>query len=112
MKIGKRKVGDVTILDLNGKILFGYGIAELREAIDDVVKENETQLLLNFDKVPYLDSAGLGEIVRSYTTIKKAGGMAKILNLTTRVRDLLFVTKLITVFDTYEDENEAVNSFK
>ena len=112
MKIGKRKVGDVTILDLNGKLLFGVGIAELREAINNAVNEKDTKLLLNFEKVPYLDSAGLGEVVRSYTALKKAGGEAKILNLTKRVRELLFVTKLVTVFETYEDENEAVNSFK
>lgn len=111
MKIEKRKNGDVTIFDLKGKILIGEGIDELREAINDSIKANEKKLLLNFDQVPYLDSTGLGEVVRSYTTLKKEGGMVKIINLTQKVRDLLSVTKLITVFETFEDENKAVNSF-
>jgi anti-sigma B factor antagonist len=111
MKIEKRKKGDVTILDLKGKILIGEGIDELRESINNAIKADEKKLLLNFDQVPYLDSTGLGEVVRSYTSLKKEGGMVKIINLTQKVKDLLSVTKLITVFDTFEDEDEAVNSF-
>ena len=97
--------------DLKGKILIGDGIDELREAINDSIKANEKKLILNFDQVPYLDSTGLGEVVRSYTTLKKEGGMVKIINLTQKVHDLLSVTKLITVFETFEDEDKAVNSF-
>ena len=111
MKIEKRKNGDVMIFDLKGKILIGDGIDELREAINDSIKANEKKLILNFDQVPYLDSTGLGEVVRSYTTLKKEGGMVKIINLTQKVHDLLSVTKLITVFETFEDEDKAVNSF-
>ena len=111
MKIEKRKKGDVLILDLKGKILIGEGIDELREAINTAVNEKETKLLLNFKNVPYLDSTGLGEVVRSYTSVKKGGGVVKIVNLTNKVRDLLSVTKLITVFDTFEDEEKAVASF-
>ena len=111
MKIEKRKNRDVTIFDLKGKILIGEGIDELREAINDSITANEKKLILNFDQVPYLDSTGLGEVVRSYTTLKKEGGMVKIINLTQKVRDLLSVTKLITVFETFEDEDKAVNSF-
>jgi anti-sigma B factor antagonist len=111
MKIGKREKGDVTILDLKGKILMGNGIEELRDAINTAVKEENTKLLLNFADVPYLDSTGLGEVVRSYTTVKNAGGMVKILNLTQKVQDLLSVTKLITVFETFEDEEKAIGSF-
>lgn len=111
MKIGKREKGNVTILDLKGKILMGNGIEELREAINTAVKEENTKLLLNFADVPYLDSTGLGEVVRSYTTVKNAGGMVKILNLTQKVQDLLSVTKLITVFETFEDEDKAIGSF-
>lgn len=111
MKIGKRKNGDVMIFDLKGKILIGDGIDELREAINDSIKANEKKLILNFNQVPYLDSTGLGEVVRSYTTLKKEGGMVKIINLTQKVHDLLSVTKLITVFETFEDEDKAVNSF-
>lgn len=111
MKIEKRKKGDVTILDLKGKILIGDGIDELREAINGSIKEKETKLLLNFKDVPYLDSTGLGEVVRSYTSVKKEGGVVKIVNLTQKVRDLLSVTKLITVFETFEDEDKAAASF-
>jgi len=112
MKIEKRKKGNVTIFDLKGKILFGDGIDELRQSINAALKDNEKQLVLNFAEVPYLDSTGLGEVVRSYTTLKKEGGTVKIANLTNKVKDLMMVTKLITVFETFNDENEAVNSFK
>jgi len=111
MKIEKRKKGDVLILDLKGKILIGDGIDELREAINNAIKEKESKLLLNFAEVPYLDSTGVGEVVRSYTSLKKEGGSVKIINLTTKVRDLLSVTKLLTVFDTFEDEEKAISSF-
>jgi anti-sigma B factor antagonist len=112
MKIEKRKKGNVTIFDLKGKILSGEGIDELRQSIDATINANEKQLVLNFAEVPYLDSTGLGEVVRSYTTLKKAGGTIKIANLTNKVQDLLSVTKLITVFETFQNEDEAVKSFK
>ena len=111
MKIEKRKKGDVVILDLKGKILIGDGIDVLRDSINSTISEQETRVLLNFAEVPYLDSTGLGEVVRSYTSIKKAGGVVKIVNLTNKVKDLLSVTKLITVFDTFEDEDKAIESF-
>ncbi len=111
MKIEKRKKGDVVILDLKGKILLGDGIDELRKTINGIIQNNETKLLLNFAEVPYLDSTGLGEVVRSYTSLRKEGGMVKIVNLTNKVQDLLSVTKLITVFETFEDEEKAVESF-
>ena len=111
MKIEKRKKGDVLILDLEGKILIGEGIDELRGTINNAIKEKETKLLLNFAGVPYLDSTGLGEVVRSYTSVKKEGGVVKIVNLTNKVQDLLSVTKLITVFETFEDEGKAIESF-
>ena len=111
MKIEKRKNGEVTVLDLKGKILIGEGIDELRKNIDSVLVENEPKLLLNFEGVPYLDSTGLGEVVRSYTSVKNKGGVVKIVNLTNKVKDLLSVTKLITVFETFEDEEKAIASF-
>ncbi len=111
MKIEKRKKGEVLILDLKGKILIGDGIDELRNAINGALKEKETKILLNFTEVPYLDSTGLGEVVRSYTSIRREGGNIKIVNLTNKVKDLLSVTKLLTVFDTFEDEEKAVQSF-
>jgi anti-sigma B factor antagonist len=112
MKIEKRKIGNVTVFDLKGKILFGDGIDELRQSINTAIKDKEKQLVLNFAEVPYLDSTGMGEVVRSYTTLKKEGGTVKIANLTNKVKDLMMVTKLITVFETFESENEAVKSFK
>ena len=111
MKIEKRKKNDVLILDLQGKILIGEGIEDLRESINNAIKEKEMKLLLNFAGVPYLDSTGLGEVVRSYTSVKREGGIVKIVNLTNKVRDLLSVTKLITVFETFEDEEKAIASF-
>jgi anti-sigma B factor antagonist len=111
MKIEKRKKNGVVILDLKGKILIGEGIDDLRKTINATIEEKETKLLLNFKDVPYLDSTGLGEVVRSYTSVKKEGGMVKIVNLTNNVRDLLSVTKLITVFETFEDEESAIKSF-
>ena len=111
MKIGKRKKDGVLILDLEGKILIGEGIEELRNSINNAIKENETKLILNFNRVPYLDSTGLGEVVRSYTSVKKEGGTVKIINLTQKVQDLLSVTKLITVFEVFEEEDKAIASF-
>ncbi len=111
MKITKRTNQNVTILDLKGKILIGEGIDELRDKINEALTSGTKNLLLNFDEVPYLDSTGLGEIVRSYTSAKKAGGVVKIINLTEKVEDLLSVTKLITVFEIFDDEDEAVKSF-
>jgi len=112
MKIEKRKNGDVVILDIKGKILFGEGVEDLRQEIQKMVDSGEKKVLMNFADVPYLDSTGLGEVIRCYTTMKKNGGDIKIINLTNNVRDLLSVTKLITVFETYNNEEEAVKSFK
>jgi len=111
MKLSRRKKDDVVIVDLKGKILIGEGIDILREEINDLIEEKELKILLNFSNVPYLDSTGLGEVVRAYTSVKKAGGSIKIINLTQKVEDLLSVTKLITVFETFEDEDKAIASF-
>ncbi len=111
MKLSRRKKDGVAIVDLKGKILIGDGIDILREEINNLIEEKETKILLNFANVPYLDSTGLGEVVRSYTSVKKSGGSIKIINLTQKVEDLLSVTKLITVFDTFEDEDKAIASF-
>ena len=111
MNVNPRDVGDVTILDLEGKILIGDPINILRENIDRLVERGKVQVLLNFADVPMIDSSGLGEIVKSYTTITKKGGRIKIFNLTNRVRDLLVITKLVTVFEIYDSEKEALDSF-
>lgn len=111
MKITERQVKDVTILDLEGKILIGEGDDALREAVTRVVDSGKSKVILNLAEVPYVDSAGLGEIVRCYTTVSRKNGRLKLLNLTKKIRDLLSITKLLTVFETFEDEAEAVNSF-
>jgi len=111
MTITERKVGDVTILDVEGKILLGEGDVQLKRKIDELIERKENKLLLNLANVPYMDSGGLGEIVRSYTTVRRAGGELKLLNATKRISDLLTITKLITVFEIYEEEGEAVKSF-
>jgi len=111
MKINERTVGDVTVLDLEGKLLIGEGDELLREKINSLVEGGTTKILLNLGEVPYMDSAGLGEVVRCYTTVSRKNGKLKLVNLTKRLQDLLSITKLLTVFDTYEDEGEAVKSF-
>jgi anti-sigma B factor antagonist len=111
MTITERKSGDVTLLDVEGKILLGEGDVQLKRKIDELVERKETKLLLNLAAVPYMDSGGLGEIVRSYTTVKRAGGELKLLGVTKRISDLLTITKLITVFEVFEDEAEAVKSY-
>ena len=112
MKIVERSVGDVTILDLHGKILIGEGDDALREAVTKLVDSGKTKILLNLADVPYVDSAGLGEIVRCYTTVSRKGGKLKLLHLPPKINDVLTVTQLITVFDVYESESEALATFR
>ena len=111
MQIDERKVGEVTILDLKGKLTLGDGDELMRNKINGLMQVGAKKVILNLGEVPYIDSAGLGEVVRSYTTVKKHEGMLKLLNLTKRIQDLLAITKLLTVFDTYENEADAVTSF-
>jgi anti-sigma B factor antagonist len=111
MKIEERNVNDVIILDLKGKMLIGEGDELLREKINSLVEGGKKKVVLNLADVPYVDSAGLGEIVRCYTTVSRKDGKLKLLNLTKRIHDLLAITKLLTVFETYETEEEAIKSF-
>src|SRR5262249_43260266 len=111
MKIVERLVGDVVILDIQGKILIGEGDDQLREAVTKLADSGKTKSLLNLAEVPYVDSAGLGEVVRCYTTVSRKGGKLKLLHLTKKIQDLLAITKLLTVFETYENEDEAIKSF-
>ena len=112
LNIRERQAGDVTILDLEGKITIGEGSVGLRNAIRRLMQECKKKILLNLSGVGYVDSSGIGELVSSYTTIGREGGQLKLLNLTQKIRDLLTITKLLTVFDTYDDESAALNSFK
>ena len=111
MQIEERIVDDVTILDLKGKMTLGEGDELLKDKINSLVSQGHKKIVLNLEAVPYIDSAGLGEIVRTYTSISRQGGKLKLLNVSKRIQDLLVITKLITIFDSYDDEKEAVASF-
>jgi len=111
MQIDERTVGDVTILDMKGKMTLGDGDELLRNKVAAMIVAGSKKIILNLGDVPYIDSAGLGEIVRTYTTVSRQGGSLKLLNLTKRITDLLSITKLLTVFDTFDAEGEAVKSF-
>jgi anti-sigma B factor antagonist len=111
MQIQERNVGDVVVLDLKGKITLGEGDELLKDKVNSLVNQGHRKILLNFSDVPYVDSAGLGEIVRTYTTVSRQGGSLKLLSLTKRITDLLAITKLLTVFETFDTEGEAIKSF-
>ena len=112
LNISERQAGDVTILDLDGKVTIGEGSVALRTAIRRLLGEDKKKILLNLAGVGYVDSSGIGELVSSFTTVKKEGGTLKLLNLQQKIQDLLAITKLLTVFDVFENEAEALNSFK
>jgi anti-sigma B factor antagonist len=111
MVIEERIIGDVTVLDLKGKMTLGEGDELLKDKINSLIHQGQKKLLLNLEGVPYIDSAGLGEIVRTYTTVSRQGGNLKLVNLTKRITDLLSITKLLTVFETFDSEPEALKSF-
>src|SRR5205809_5408125 len=106
--ISERQAGDVTILDLSGKVTIGEGSVALRGAIRRLLGEGKNKLLLNLAGVGYIDSSGIGELVSSFTAVKKEGGTLKLLKLTQKIQDLLAITKLLTVFDVYDDEGDAL----
>ena len=113
MQIEERSAGNaVTILDLKGKMTLGEGDEQLKDKINSLVLQGQKKLVLNLANVPYIDSAGLGEIVRTFTTVSRQGGSLKLLGLTKRITDLLAITKLLTVFETYDTEADAVRSFQ
>jgi anti-sigma B factor antagonist len=112
MQIEERVVNDVTILDLKGKVTLGEGDEVLKDKINSLMHQDRKRILLNFADVPYIDSAGLGEVVRTYTTVSRQGGQLKLVNLTKRITDLLMITKLLTVFETFESERDALQSFQ
>ena len=111
MEIEERNVGDVVVLDLKGKITLGQGDELLKDKVNSLVNQGRRKIVLNLAEVPYVDSAGLGEIVGTYTTVSRQGGSLKLLNLTKRITDLLAITKLLTVFETFDAESDAVRSF-
>ena len=112
LNISERQAGDVTILDLNGKVTLGEGSVALRSAIRRLLGEGKKKILLNLGKVGYVDSSGIGELVSSFTAVNKEDGTLKLLNLTEKIQDLLAITKLLTVFDTFDSEEDALKSFE
>ena len=112
INISERQAGDVTILDLEGKVTIGEGSVALRSAIRRLLGEGKNKILLNLGKVGYIDSSGIGELVSSFTAVNKEGGSLKLLNLTQKIQDLLAITKLLTVFDTFDDEASALASYE
>ena len=112
LNIKERQAGDVTIMDLDGEVRIGDSATALRSAIRNLVARGSTKLLLNLAGVRYIDSSGIGELIANYTTVGRSGGQLKLLNLTEKVQDLLVITKLLTVFDAYDDEAEALSNFK
>jgi anti-sigma B factor antagonist len=105
-------VGDVTVVDVSGRITLGDGATAFRDTIRDLASKGNKKLLLNLAEVSYIDSSGIGEMVSVFTTVSGQGGQVKLLNLTKRVKDLLQITKLYTVFEVFDDEATAVRSFK
>ena len=112
LSIKDRRVGDVIVLDIDGNLRMGEGSVVLHNAIRRLVEEGQNQILLNLARVAHIDSSGLGELIASHVTLSKSGGEIKLLHLTQRVSELMTITKLLTVFDVYDNESEALSSFK
>jgi anti-sigma B factor antagonist len=111
MQIAERAAGNVTILDLSGQITFTQGDLVFKDKIHSLVHQGHKNILVNLANVTHVDSAGLGELVSAYTTAARAGGSMKLVNLTKRLTDLLTITKLLTVFDTFDSEQDALKHF-
>lgn len=111
IKLNTRQVGDVTVVDVAGRITLGEGSSAMRDSLRELVGKGQKKILLNLAEVSYIDSSGIGELVSGFTTVTNQGGQLKLLNLTKRVKDLLQITKLYTVFDVHDDEAAAIRSF-
>ena len=111
MKIEMRTIGDVRILDCSGKITLGEGTMTVRNTVMDVLKDGGKKLILNLADVNYIDSSGIGELVRTYITVSNGGGQLKLLSLTKKIQELLQITKLLTVFQVFDSESAALASF-
>jgi anti-sigma B factor antagonist len=112
LDVTERQAGDVTILDLTGEVRLGDSSVALRNSTRKLADVGKNKILLNLADVKYIDSTGIGELIASYTTVTRQGGQLKLLNLTDRIQNLLVITKLLTVFDSYDDEAEALKSFQ
>jgi anti-sigma B factor antagonist len=112
LDVSERQAGDITILDMRGAVRIGEGSVALRDSVRGLVDGGKKKILLNLGGVSYIDSSGIGELIANYTTVSRQGGELKLLNLTDKIQNLLVITKLLTVFDSYDNEPEALNSFK
>src|SRR5438105_5138157 len=110
IKIGTRQADGITVIDISGRIALGDGEVLLRETVDNLLRKGQKKLLLNLAEVSYIDSSGIGALVGAYTATRKQGGELQLLKITNRVRTLLQITKLYTVFVVNDDENEAIRS--
>jgi anti-sigma B factor antagonist len=111
MEINQRPVGELTILDLSGKLTIGDGAQLLKDKIDSLVFQRRNQIIVNLAGVPYIDSGGLGQLVACYTTVTRAGGRLALLKVNTKNHDLLSITKLVSVFETFGTEQDAIESY-
>ncbi|MGD0617171.1 MAG: STAS domain-containing protein [Bryobacteraceae bacterium] len=111
VKLSTRQVGDVTVIDSAGRITLGEGASVFRDTVRDLTAKGDKKILLNLSDVTYIDSSGIGELVSGFTTVTNHGGVLKLLGLNKRVKDLLQITKLYTVFEVFDDEATAVRSF-
>ena len=112
LTIKTRKVDGITVVDMSGRLTIGEPVLQLRDNIRGFIDDGDLRFILNLGDVSYIDSSGLGELVSTYTTVRNREGDVKLLNLTSKAKDLLQMTKLLTVFDTYEDESKAVEAVK
>lgn len=111
MKMNERQIGDVTILDMSGRLVLGEETALLRNTIRDLISRGKKNILLNLGEVPFIDSSGIGELVSAFLAARREGGEVKLLHLTKKVHHVLQIVKLLTIFDVFEDEAAALQAF-
>jgi anti-sigma B factor antagonist len=111
VKLNTRQVGDVTVVDISGRVTLGEGTSAIRDTLRDLTAKGNKKLLLNLSEVSYIDSTGIGELVAGFTSAADAGGTVKLLGLTKHVKDVLQISRLYTVFEPYDDEALALKSF-
>ena len=112
IRIVERPIDGVTVLDIVGKLVMDRSAQHLKDKINSLISQERTHIVLNLKDVPYIDSSGLGELVAAYGSVMKAGGALKLLNVTSRNHDLLSITRLVTVFESFDSEAEAIRSFQ
>lgn len=112
IKIAERHIGSVTVLDIVGKLTIDEAAEHLRDKINSLIQQQETRIVLNLQQVPYIDSGGLGQLIASFGSVKRAGGTMKLLHVNARNHNLLAITSLVTVFESFDTEAEAIKSFE